>query len=150
MFTLRAQTRENPFSPMELAQRRITPEGTRQRLACGALLSMVCLRGARLVGFCSGAPRSGEILVIAVLPQFEGRGIGRTLLERMAAALAAAGCTRVWLAAAPDPQGRAHGFYRHLGWRPTGARDAGGDEVLVLRNAPRAQAQTATLVGPAA
>jgi hypothetical protein len=38
----------------------------------------------------------------------------------------------VWLAANPDPAGRAHGFYRALGWRPTGEMQHGGDEILVL------------------
>ncbi|MER2177626.1 MAG: GNAT family N-acetyltransferase, partial [Stenotrophomonas maltophilia] len=27
---------------------------------------------------------------------------------------------------------RSHGFYRHLGWRPTGEIDSLGDEVLEL------------------
>jgi hypothetical protein len=37
----------------------------------------------------------------------------------------------VWLAANPDPAGRAHGFYRSLGWRPTGEMQH-DDEILVL------------------
>jgi hypothetical protein len=34
--------------------------------------------------------------------------------------------------ASADPTVRAHGFYRALGWRPTGERTANGDEILEL------------------
>ena len=48
-------------------------------------------------------------------PIYEGRGVGYG---------------RVWLAAAADPTVRAHGFYRSLGWRPTGELPPSGDEIL--------------------
>jgi len=34
--------------------------------------------------------------------------------------------------AAADPAVRAHGFYRKLGWHPTGERTTNGDEILQL------------------
>jgi hypothetical protein len=37
-----------------------------------------------------------------------------------------------WLGASRNPATRAYGFYRALGWRPTGETDRHGDEVLVL------------------
>ena len=40
------------------------------------------------------------------------------------------GFNRIWLAASADPSIRAHGFYRHLGWKPTGRLDANQDEIL--------------------
>jgi ribosomal protein S18 acetylase RimI-like enzyme len=70
--------------------------------------------------------------VLAVLPEYEGRGIGRRLLGQAVRWLRASGCERVWLATNPDPSGRAFGFYRAQGWRPTGERQENGDEILVL------------------
>jgi ribosomal protein S18 acetylase RimI-like enzyme len=140
LFILRARTRENPLTAPELAELGITPELTRQHLAAGWLVGFVCVRGRRLAGFCSGDRRSGEILVVAVLAQFEGCGVGGRLLAEVSAVLGASGCAHLWLAAAANPQGRAHGFYRHLGWQPTGAHAPGGDEILALRlRAARAQ-----------
>ena len=40
--------------------------------------------------------------------------------------------SRVWLAANPDPQGRAYGFYRRQGFVAAGQLDDAGDEILEL------------------
>ena len=69
-------------------------------------------------------------LVVAVSPDFEGKGIGKKLLHSVVKSLQSRGCARLWLAASPDPGVRSHGFYRHLGWQPTGQTDANGDEIL--------------------
>ena len=44
-----------------------------------------------------------------------------------------AGIKRIGLAAPSDPALRAHGFYRAVGWMPTGERTENGDEILELR-----------------
>lgn len=72
------------------------------------------------------------MVVLAVLPEYEGRGVGKRLLGEVVGELRALGHRRLWLAAAPDPAIRAHGFYRSQGWRPTGEVDGIGDEILVL------------------
>src|SRR4029077_12508496 len=79
-----------------------------------------------------GRPATGEVLVLAVLPQFEGRGIGKTLLSLAVNCLRSFKPTRIWLGASSDPGTRSHGFYRALGWRPVGEKDTHGDEILVL------------------
>ena len=71
-------------------------------------------------------------MVLAVLPDFEGLGVGRRLLSFVVGWLRAMGAQRVWLAASSDPGVRAHGFYRSLGWRPNGERLDNGDEILEL------------------
>ncbi|HET8529938.1 MAG TPA: GNAT family N-acetyltransferase [Methylomirabilota bacterium] len=78
-----------------------------------------------------------EVLVLAVLPEFEGRGIGKTLLSLAVGWLRSFGQTRIWLSASSDPETRAYGFYRSLSWRPVGKRDPSGDEILVLSNPDR-------------
>jgi GNAT superfamily N-acetyltransferase len=68
-----------------------------------------------------------------VLSEYEGRGIGKRLLEQAVAWLRSRGWRRVWLATNPDPKVRSYGFYRAHGWRGTGEiQQRGGDEILVL------------------
>jgi ribosomal protein S18 acetylase RimI-like enzyme len=140
LFEVRANTRQNQLSRAALAELGITPESTSAALISGATVGAVCTYRKRVVGFCSGAVETGEILVLAVLPDYEGRRIGTRLLDYVVARLRKAGSPRLWLAAAADPTVRAHGFYRALGWRATGERAANGDEILELgirASAPR-------------
>ena len=130
-FSVRARTRENPIPRERLARMGITPESSAADLRSGAVKGWVCADGPEVVGFCS-ADAEGEVLVLAVLPEYEGRGVGKRLLSRAVDWLRSRRVRRIWLAADPSPQVRAHGFYRAQGWRPTGERDANGDEILVL------------------
>jgi GNAT superfamily N-acetyltransferase len=70
--------------------------------------------------------------VLALLPEYESRGIGRTLLSRVAKDLWSLGFKRLFLGCSRNSSHRSYGFYRHLGWRPTGTFDAHADEVLEL------------------
>jgi ribosomal protein S18 acetylase RimI-like enzyme len=132
LFALRARTRENPISREHLASLGITSESIAQDMAAGRVKGWVCSHGLDLVGFCNGDTHTGEVLVLAVLPDFERKGIGTSLLSRVVELLRSAGCGALWLAASPDPTTRAYGFYRSLGWRPTGEKAHNGDEVLAL------------------
>ncbi|UXY13714.1 GNAT family N-acetyltransferase [Chitiniphilus purpureus] len=129
LFRLRAQTRENALGPEYLATLGITPATAAASLVNGDTRGWLCEVDGRIVGFASGDRTSGEMLVLAVLPDFEGRGIGRRLLNEVVAWLQVCDCPRIWLTANPDPSGRAYGFYRRCGWAPTGEA-SGNDEVL--------------------
>lgn len=135
LFEVRAATRENALSRQTLAELGYTPESTAADLLSGRIKGWVCVHNSRVVGFCSGRLGTGEVLVLAVLPEYEGRGIGKQLLARTVDALRSEKASRIWLAASPAPLRRAYGFYRAQGWRPTGDRTAYGDEILVLENA---------------
>ena len=115
LFSVRSRTRENAFSKARLAELGITPEPTAQAMAGGQIKGWVCVHESRVVGFCSGDRRSGEVLVLAVLPDYEGRGVGTTLLARVVEWLRCASADVPWLAASPDRSTRAYGFYRSLG-----------------------------------
>lgn len=132
IFDVRGATRENAISRERLAAMGITPASVAGNLAARATRGWVCSSGSRIVGFCIGESATGEVLVLAVLPQFEGRGIGKTLLSLAVDWLRSFKPTRIWLGASSDPGTRSHGFYRALGWRPVGEKDTHGDEVLVL------------------
>jgi len=132
LFSVRSRTRENAFSKDGLGKLGITVQSTTQAMASGRVVGWVCTHESRVVGFCCGDKSSGEVTVLAVLPEYERRGIGATLLGRVVEWLRAVSAGPPWLAASPDRSTRAHGFYRSLGWRPNGEMDGNGDEILVL------------------
>lgn len=129
---LRGKTRQNAFSVEALAAIGITLDSWTEGIRTGQSPGWVCLEGDVLVGMCFWDRSSGEVLVVAVLPDFESSGIGRRLLAECLEEIRNAGHSRSFLGCNPDPSSRSHGFYRRLGWTPTGEKDALGDEVLEL------------------
>lgn len=73
----------------------------------------------KIVGFSAADPRNGNIFALFIEEKYEGRGIGRALLERACNVLIEARCPRIWLTTWPGT--RAERFYRKAGWRVTGA-----------------------------
>jgi ribosomal protein S18 acetylase RimI-like enzyme len=117
---MRGQTRENAVTREEMARDYgITPEGVAADMERGLFGWVVEDRG-QIKGFAMGDARNGEVVVIALLPECEGRGLGRALLTLVTDRLLSAGHDRLWLNANPDPAVRASGFYLRLGWRPSG------------------------------
>jgi len=133
LFDIRAQTGENPISRDYLESMGITAAAWAESLSSGTEQTWVCFDGPTPVGFCGANASNGEVVVLAVLPEYEGRGIGKRLLDQAVTWLRSQGWRRPWLATNPDPDGRAYGFYRSQGWRPTGeVQERAGDEILVL------------------
>lgn len=130
---LRGRTRQNAISPSQLAAMGITAGSWADGIRSGATPGHVALQGDALAGYCFGDRDSGEVLVLALLPAFEGGGLGRLLLSQMVRQLAGLGHSRLFLGCSTDPASRSHGFYRHLGWQPTGRLDGHGDEILELQ-----------------
>jgi GNAT superfamily N-acetyltransferase len=87
------------------------------------------------VGFSIADLEDGSIWALFLLPEWEGRGLGRALLERAVAWLEREGCPRVWLSTAPGT--RAEGFYARLGWERVGLTEH-GEVRFELPLAPRA------------
>lgn len=117
---MRGRTRENAVTREEMERDYgITSEGVAADMRQG-LFGWVVEAGGGIVGFAMGDTRNGEVVVVALLPPWEGRGIGRDLLTRVTSRLLDAGHDRLWLYGNPDPAVRASGFYERLGWRPTG------------------------------
>jgi GNAT superfamily N-acetyltransferase len=127
---LRGRTRQNAFSEDRLRSVGVTAETWAEGIESGSLPGHACVVDGNVVGYCFGDRESGEIVVVAVLPEFEGLGVGREVLRRTADELVAWGHRRLYLSCSPFPESRSHGFYRHLGWRSTGTIDGNGDEVL--------------------
>jgi ribosomal protein S18 acetylase RimI-like enzyme len=133
LFDIRASTRENAISREYLESIGITAESWAAGILTGDQQTWVCFDGATAVAFCGADATNGEVVVLAVLPDYEGRGIGKRLLNHAVKWLRSRGWRRLWLATDPDPKVRSYGFYRAQGWRPTGERqERAGDEILVL------------------
>ncbi len=80
---LRGKTRQNAASEEWLRSIGITSKSWGEKIFSGALPGHVCIFDGTIVGYCFGARETGEIVVLALLPDFESRGIGRELLNRM-------------------------------------------------------------------
>lgn len=78
--------------------------------------------GAPAAGFAltRGAVDEEELLLIAVLPELRGRGIGATLLNRVIAAARGRGATRLFLEMREGNS--AESLYRRHGFTPVGRR----------------------------
>lgn len=129
---IRALTRENAFSADELAALGITVESWRAGIESGELIGQIAWDGQTMAGYCFGDRDSGEIMVLALQPQYEGQGLGRRLLASLVETFAALGFQQLFLACSSDPAVRSYGFYRHLGWTHTGESDEAGDHILSL------------------
>lgn len=74
----------------------------------------VCEVDGRVVGFSIASRVDASIWALFVLPEFEGRGIGRSLLELAVDWLFDEGAYEISLST--DPQTRADRFYLAQGW----------------------------------
>lgn len=126
-------TRENAVSAERLASIGITALSWAEDIEAGMLSGWVATNEDQMVGYCFGDNTTGEVVVLALLPAYEGQGLGRKLLALVTTDhLKAVGHVTLFLGCASDPKARSYGFYRHLGWRGTGNIDKYGDEVLEL------------------
>ena len=127
---LRGMTRENAVSEERLRTLGVTAESWASDIQSEELQGFVAQAGHEMAGYCFGNTKSGEVVVLAVRPTHEGRGVGQQLLALVVQKLRERGHTKLFLGCSSDPNVRSYGFYRHLGWRATGTVDARGDEVL--------------------
>ena len=115
IFDVRASTRENPFSREALWEIGITEESTAELLRT-THRGWLCEAEKEIVGFAVGDGKTGELWVIAVLPEYEGKGIGSELLAKVEAWLHSLGWKEIWLWTSSDPKKRAFSFYSKRGW----------------------------------
>lgn len=129
---LRGLTRENAVSEKRLLELGITAETWANDIRSTELQGFVAQSNTELVGYCFGNTKSGEVVVLAVRPTYEGQGIGQRLLSLVVEQLSLKGHKRLFLGCSSESTVRSHGFYRHLGWHSTGSADERGDEILEL------------------
>ncbi len=115
LFNLRTRTRENRLTHEDLQALGITPESVTGKLH-GTLRGWLCEEGKKVLGFSMSDGATGELWVVAVLPEAEGRGIGAGLMDLAEGWLWANRCPQAWLTTDLDPTLRAYGFYLKRGW----------------------------------
>jgi ribosomal protein S18 acetylase RimI-like enzyme len=120
VFAVRVSTAENSVTMEELEEEyELTPETLSAAMQDSAK-GWVCEVDDQVVGFAMVDGESGELTVIAVLSEFERRGIGQMLLGKVKDWLFDSGHDEIWLLTTPAPSFRAYGFYLSQGWTATG------------------------------
>jgi ribosomal protein S18 acetylase RimI-like enzyme len=119
---VRTSVKENHYSRAALAAAGITEESVAALLG-STHQGWVCEVDGRLAGFSMANRSTGEFWVVAVRPEYEGRGIGRKLTASATQWLQTCGCPEIWLWTSPDITSRAYAMYRKAGWRDCGVKD---------------------------
>ena len=115
IFDVRVATWGNDRGLEDLTAFGITHESVRKMIK-DSHRGWLCEVDGQPVGFAIGNRGNGEMWVIAVLEEHEGKGIGKRLLSLVEDWLATEGWSEAWLTTDMDETARAVGFYRHLGW----------------------------------
>lgn len=115
IFEVRVATDENNFTYEELEASGISPESVEEKLRT-SYKGWLCETDHNVVGFVIADKETGEIWVIAVLPEHINRGIGTQLLNLAEHWLISSGKNRFWLTTDPDKKLRAYSFYLKNGW----------------------------------
>ena len=118
LFVVRPQTRENAMSLEELESIGVTEDSMRAAIK-GSHRGWLYEEDSKVGGFVMGNSENGELTVIAMLPEHEGKGIGGMLLTKVESWLESEGCKRTWLTTDINPKLRAYGFYLRHGWEDT-------------------------------
>ncbi len=124
LFKVRTSVRENYLSMEALAQLNITPE-TLPNLLAGAGRGWVVEFSRKIVAFAMANASEKTIFAVFVLPEHEGKGLGRWLMKEAEQWLLNQGCQAIWLLTDRNPQVRANGFYRYFGWQDDGVQANG-------------------------
>lgn len=134
LLVLRTKVTENRLSMDDLIRMGITEETVNAKINT-TYRGWLCQDGTgRPVGFSMGNRTDGEMWVIAVLPEYEGRGIGKKLMLLVQDWLFQYH-DELWLTTEHDPGNRAYGFYQSLGWREKSV--AAGHSRFTLRKSDR-------------
>ncbi len=83
----------------------------------------VCEINNCIVGFSIADLQDHNVWALFVEPQFEGKGIGRKLHDKMLDWYFTQSDNNIWLGTAPNT--RAEAFYRNAGWREIGTHGKG-------------------------
>ena len=116
-FEITLSGREQSFSREALAAVGITEEFVVDVLdGVRSHEGWVCESDEKVVGFAMGNRNTGEVWIIAVLPEHEGKGIGSKLYTLTEDWFRSTGRKEIWLAVLQDIQKTAYAFFKKRGW----------------------------------
>jgi GNAT superfamily N-acetyltransferase len=122
IFTVRTSVNENILTREALQDMGIT-EATVREMIEAELCTWVALDGEIIIGFSMILSDEGCLFAAFVLPTYEGRGIGKALVDVAEQQLFLTH-EQIWLET--EKHSRAAGFYQRLGWVQE-AELSGGD-----------------------
>lgn len=125
IFAVRCAVKENHMSREELAELDITSASVTEMITGGDFIVPVAVVEGQIVGFAMAQVSEGYLFALFIHPDYEDKGLGRTLMEVVEFEFAKHGVREAWLATGSEPGIRAPGFYRHLGWVECGVMDDG-------------------------
>ena len=76
---IRGKTRENAYTVEQLEAIGVTAKSWSQGIEEDSLPGYVCLYLDYIIGYCFGVKETGEIVVLAVLPDHENQGVGKNI-----------------------------------------------------------------------
>ena len=130
LLIVRSSTDENRLTIEELNNLGINSKTTSEKMQHD-LKGWLCEVDNRIVGFSMGFAETGEMWVIAVLPDYIQKGIGTNLLSRIEKFLFQHN-EEIWLTTDIDTNLRAYSFYKSNGWQDKEIRD--GERIMVKTN----------------
>jgi GNAT superfamily N-acetyltransferase len=119
---VRLSVRENRMSREQLEALDITEASVAASFAQHAK-GWVAEQGGRVVGFAIADWKAASVFALFVLPDYEGRGVGGTLLDLALDWLCRHDIACVWLTTGAHT--RATAFYKARGWRAAGLQPNG-------------------------
>lgn len=123
---------ENVFSVVQFVEWGIMVDSWVVGIVQGDLIGCVVWDGECMVGYCFVDCDSGEVLVLVLLLDYEGRGIGCQLLQDVVSLICDVGYQWLFLVCLVDLCLCLYGFYCCLGWCLIGGVDEVGDEIFEL------------------
>ncbi|MBS0847371.1 GNAT family N-acetyltransferase [Citrobacter sp. JGM124] len=112
IFTIRTSVKENHLSLVQLAEMGITPEQILDMLVTPPCIWVADI-DSTTVGFAIISQDEGSLFALFVLPEYQGTGIGKCLMDHAEAALFEHHSV-IWLET--DSLSQAAQFYQHRGW----------------------------------
>jgi ribosomal protein S18 acetylase RimI-like enzyme len=115
IFYVRISTDENNFTMDQLENHGITKQSVKEKLL-STYKGWLSETNGKVTGFVIADKASGEIWVIAVLPDYINQKIGSNLLLLAEKWLEDNNLKRFWLTTDTDKKLRAYSFYKKHGW----------------------------------
>lgn len=132
MRRVRLAVKENAIDEGGLTSLGITPESVAHLLQTVGK-AWIAEDDGKVVGFSIANRETASIWAVFILPEYEGRGFGRRLMDRAVEWLWNQDLDEIWLSTSLDSRIRAHGFYRKLGWVEDGALPNGEVRYILQR-----------------
>jgi GNAT superfamily N-acetyltransferase len=128
---VRTSVRENHLSVEQMAAAGITQQSVADQMISGALKCWVAEQDGTIIGFSMAERDTANIFALFVLPAFEGRGFGSSLLAACENWLRELGFVHAILNT--EPGARAFEFYRQKGWVEMGIVSGVIEEDMMMR-----------------